>query len=312
MQPRFLAEKIEIVGADVEPARRPFELRDHDIEPIEATIDGGCGFYIVLDAFQPHPEAREARQGIAVKAVIQNFLHAGRIENRDHGVDHVEFGLVCIGRGFGGMVVTHQREHPAMAPRAGQICVTEDIAGSVDPRPLAVPEREGAVIARQRIKPGLLRAPAGGGRKFLVEARLEDDVVRLKPCARLEKLLIKTAQRRTAISGHEAGRIQPGTSIQLVLHHHQPKNGLRTRHEHPVFRQVVLVGQAHVMQRHANSLPDAGTGCLLPRPTASISSDTSVQRKRPAVNRSSGPTVGHPCAAARTSDQSWSEGGTKV
>ena len=81
-----------------------------------------------------------------------------------------------VGRRFRHVVVAHQREHAAMLGRAGKIGVAEDVAGTVDARTLAVPEGEHAVVPAFAKQLGLLRAPAGGGRQFLVQARLEDDV----------------------------------------------------------------------------------------------------------------------------------------
>ncbi len=97
-------------------------------------------FDVVLDAFDRRPGAGEARQRIAVEAVVDQLLHAGRVEDRDHRVDEQEFRRVRDGRGFGRMVVAHQRQHAAMLRRAGEVGVAEDVAGAVDAGALAVPD----------------------------------------------------------------------------------------------------------------------------------------------------------------------------
>jgi hypothetical protein len=79
------------------------------------------------------------------------------------------------------MVVAHEREHAAMPGGAGHIGVAEHVAGAVDPRALAIPQAEDAVILALAANLSLLRAPDGSGRKLLVEARLEDDVGLLQP-----------------------------------------------------------------------------------------------------------------------------------
>ena len=142
----------------------------------ERGIDGGRRFDVVLDAFDRRPGAGEARQRVAVEPVVDQLLHAGRIEDRDHRVDEEKLRRMGVGRGFGHVVVAHQGKHAAMLRRAGEIGVAEHVAGAVDARALAVPEREHAVVLAFAEQLGLLRAPAGGCRQFLVEAGLEDDV----------------------------------------------------------------------------------------------------------------------------------------
>src|SRR5271170_216784 len=88
--------------------------------------------------------------------------------------------LVCGARGLAAMVVTGQRDYAAERRRARQIAMLERIDRSIDPRALTVPEGEDAVIAGVLHERHLLGAPAGGGRQILVEARLEDDVMRGK------------------------------------------------------------------------------------------------------------------------------------
>ena len=48
----------------------------------------------ILEELQADPDAREARQGEAVKPVIENFLHAGRRQDRDHHIDEMVIRLM--------------------------------------------------------------------------------------------------------------------------------------------------------------------------------------------------------------------------
>ena len=73
-----------------------------------------------------------------------------------------------------------QHEHAAKRRGAGEIGVAEGVAGAIDPRPLAVPHAEHAVVAALAVQPGLLRAPQRGRGEVLVDARLEHDVVLLE------------------------------------------------------------------------------------------------------------------------------------
>ena len=131
-----------------------------------------------LTHLTPTQVPAEARHRIAVEAVIDDLLHARRVQDRDHHVDEMELGLVRGRGGFGRVVVAHQREHAAVLRGAGEVGVAEDVAGAVDARPFAVPHAEDAVVFALAAHLGLLRAPDRGRREILVEAGLEDDVVR--------------------------------------------------------------------------------------------------------------------------------------
>ena len=113
VEPLFLAELVEFM-ANVEPAGRQIDFRQDDVQAIKRHVDRRGRFDVVLDAFDRCPGSRETRQREAVEAVIDQFLDAGRIEDRHHRVDEGEFGGMGIGGGFGGVVVAHQRQHAAM------------------------------------------------------------------------------------------------------------------------------------------------------------------------------------------------------
>ena len=93
------------------------------------------------------------------------------------------------------MVVARNREHAAMPRRAEHVRVLEGVARAIDARPFAVPDAENAVIARARKQPGLLAAPDGCRRQFLVDARLKNDVVVGETLALVPKLLVVRPKR---------------------------------------------------------------------------------------------------------------------
>ena len=214
------------------------------------------------------PQKRD--RAIAVEAVVDQLLDAGRVEDRHHRVDEGEFGLVRDGRGFGGVVVAHQRQHAAVLRGAGHVGVAEHVAGAVDARPLAVPEPEDAVILAFAAQLRLLRAPAGGRGKLLVEAGLEDDVGRLKPLLGAPELLVEAAERRAAIAGDEAGGVQPGAPVALALHQQHADDRLRAGEEDALLRQVVLVVEGDVSQRSRGSLLSIGHRPFPPRGSTPI------------------------------------------
>src|SRR5690606_14262372 len=86
VKPLLLPELIELMTY-VEPARRHVEFRQHDIETIERHVDRRCRFDIVLHALDRSPGTREAREGETVKAVVDQFLHTCRVEDRHHRIN---------------------------------------------------------------------------------------------------------------------------------------------------------------------------------------------------------------------------------
>src|SRR5690606_23302700 len=116
------------------------------------------------------------------------------------------------------VVVAHQGEHAAMFRRAGEIGVAEDVARAVDARPLAVPDREDAVMPALAEELSLLRAPAGGGGEFLVEPRLEDDVGFGELLLVAPELRVEPAERRAAVARDVTCRVEAGPAVTLALH----------------------------------------------------------------------------------------------
>ena len=78
-----------------------------------------------------------------------------------------------------------------MGGGAGIVAVLEDVAGPVDPRTLAVPHGEDAVVACAGEQPGLLGAPDRGRREILVQPGFEDDVVFVQMGARAPELEVE-------------------------------------------------------------------------------------------------------------------------
>ena len=175
----------------------------------------------------------------------------GGIQDRDHHVDEIEFGLVRGGGQFRRVVVAHQRQHAAVLRGAGEIGVAEGVARAVDARPLAVPDAEHAVVLALAAQLGLLRAPQRGRGEVLVDRGLEQHVAWGEMLRRALELVVEPAQRRAAIAGDVARGVQPGAAVALVLHHRQPHQRLIAGDEHAAFGQIVLVVERDVIERHS-------------------------------------------------------------
>ena len=73
--------------------------------------------------------------------------------------------------------------------------MAEGVAGTVDARTLAVPQREHPVVLALTADLGLLRAPDCGGCQVFIDPGHENDVVRVEVLLGLAKLVVQATQR---------------------------------------------------------------------------------------------------------------------
>ena len=232
--------------------------RGDDLGSARLQRDGGGALDRVVDAFQRHPAAREARHGDAEEPVVEDLGDAGRVEHRHHGIDHGELGLVGRGRALADMVVAEQQQHATLGMRAEEVTVADGVARAIDARPLAVPEREDTVIRRRADQLHLLGALTRGGGQILVDGRLMVDVVGVEQWPDRLQRLVEGAQGRAAIARDVAGRVPAARQVAAALLHGQPNQGLHARQIDPAVILRVFVVEADVQERRQARLPD---GC---------------------------------------------------
>ena len=73
--------------------------------------------------------------------------------------------------------------------------MAEGVAGTVDARALAVPEREHPVVLALAADLGLLRTPDRSGCQVFVDPGHENDVVRVEVLLGLAELVVQATQR---------------------------------------------------------------------------------------------------------------------
>src|SRR5690606_7230784 len=93
VEPFFLTKLVQFV-ADMEATWRQLDLRQADPDAVESHVNRGGGFDIILHAFQCGPGAGKTRQRVAVNAIVDQFLHTGRVKDRDHRVNERELAGV--------------------------------------------------------------------------------------------------------------------------------------------------------------------------------------------------------------------------
>ena len=226
---------------------------DLDLDAVDAAVDGRGGLDVVLHALEADPDAGKARQGEAQDAVVEDLLHARRVQDRDHVVEEGELGLVRAGGAFAGMVVAHQGEHAAVLGGAGVVGVAEHVAGAVDAGALAVPDAEHAVVLAFAPQLRLLRAPQRGGGQVLVEAGHELDVVGLQDALGAQHGGFQRGDGRAAVARHVAGRIEPGLHVAGPLGQHQADDGLGAGQQLVGLVEGVFVVEADRILGHGGS-----------------------------------------------------------
>jgi hypothetical protein len=239
--PALLRQR-RIGDADVQPVGRDHEIRGQDeVCTVIVDQDGTAAFHHVVATFERDPRAGEARHRNRQKAELENVLDIRRIEHRDVEVHHAELARMDGARRFRPVVVAEQDEHAAMARSAGIAAMAERIAGAVDPRALAVPQREHAVVLAIAARLGLLAAPNRGQCEILVQPRLETHPLGFKPLAGALELQVVGRKRRAAITSHITGGVEAGRAVAPALNQRQADERLDAGEEHPAFGEVVFV-----------------------------------------------------------------------
>src|SRR5690606_9689262 len=100
---------------------------------------------------------------------------------------------------------------------------------------------EDAVVLALAEEFGLLRAPAGGGGEFFVQARLEDDIGFAELLPGAPELLVEAAERRAAIARYETRGVEAGAAVALALHQEHADDRLCSGQEDALLAEIELV-----------------------------------------------------------------------
>ena len=206
-------------------------------------FDRDAGFHDLRYGLEADPHAGEAAQRIAVFAEFEIFADARRMQRRHEPAHEGDVGLMRHRRGDAAMVVAGDHQHAAMGRRAIGVAVLQRIARAVDAGALAVPEAEDALHLLVGIGLDLLRAQHGRCGEVLVDGGQELDPVRLDLLLHAPELEVDAAERRAAIAGDEARRVEAGCLIPLGLIEHDADDGLGAGQEDPAFLAAVPVGE---------------------------------------------------------------------
>ena len=249
LHPRFGAEE-RIRPADRHAVGRQRKVGRHDdLRARRIDVDRRRALDGVGDALEADPAAGIAAHRPAMQAEVEDLLHAGRIEHRDHRRGEHVIRLVRQRRGLRAVVIAGEHQNAAVLGRACVVRMLEHVAAAVDAGPLAVPHREHAVVERARVQVDLLRAPDRRGREVLVEPGLEPDVRAVEELLRLPQREIERAERRAAVPGDEAGGVEARERVALPLQHQQAHERLHAGQVDATGVELILVVERDVAQR---------------------------------------------------------------
>src|ERR1700722_6431574 len=145
---------------------------------------------------------------------------------------------------------------------AGEIGVAERVAGAVDARTFSVPHAEHAIELAFAAQFSRLRSGERGRGEVFIGPGMEQDVVGFETRPGPHELQIEGAERRAAIAGHIARRIETGTAIALLLHQAKAYQRLKAADENAALPKVVLVVETNRQKRHRSfSTTIRGSAC---------------------------------------------------
>jgi hypothetical protein len=110
-------------------------------------------------------------------------------------------------------------------------------------------------VSRAREQVRLLAAPDGGGGQVLVQAFLEDHVVGGEQLGKPRGLLVQATQRRAAIAGQEARRIEPGPGVQALSIEEDADQRLHAGDERATIFEQIFVVERDFRVPHSKKIP---------------------------------------------------------
>jgi hypothetical protein len=167
----------------------------HDPHAVRIDLRGAHRVGDVRDHLEGHPEPGIPRQLEAEASQVEDVLDAAREEDRHLEVVESDLGRRWQGRRLCLGVVARQRQHAAVPSDPREVRVAEDVAAPVDPRRLAVPHPEHAVVPGAAVEVRQLAAEHGGRAEILVHAGNEDNLMLAEEIAMALDRLVEPAER---------------------------------------------------------------------------------------------------------------------
>ncbi len=157
------------------------------------------------------------------------------------------------GRTFARMIIAHKHQHTAIGRRSRQIGVAENIAGTINAGPFAIPQGKHAIIKPLAAHFRLLGSPDSGSGQIFIQPGFKFDIAWCQIGGCTFKLLVNAAHRRSAIAGNVTGGIKAFELVAFMLHQAKAYQGLRSAHVSAGTLQIVFVIKTDVCKLHFNT-----------------------------------------------------------
>ncbi len=140
------------------------------------------------------------------------------------------------------MIVACDHEHASVPGNAIGVAVPQRIAGAIESRTFAVPEREYPFDLALGVRGDALASERGGGGELLVDRRHEAHAMDVQQRFRLPHREVDAAERRAAITGDESGGVPAARAVEARLHQDEADQGLCAGDQDPaaIRRQVIV------------------------------------------------------------------------
>ena len=260
--------RVERPAVDLDHRRRRMYTVGVHVDGSRPVGDGG-------HQLEASPQPTRARECDGVSAQVERFLHVAGEEDRHVQIDHRGVARRRQGRRLRGGVVTDDGDDPAVHRRAREHRMTDRVAAAVEPRTLAVPNADDAVVAGVVERHRQLAAHDGAGRQFLVDGGLHHDREVGNGGRRTLEFLGERADRRALVAGRERGGGEAEPTVEPQLIGGEPGDRLDPGEEHGAVLEPESVGELVratrtgrlgliAVDRHDSSLRRALTHCCTP------------------------------------------------
>ena len=224
--------------ADVEAVRRQRDSRRAGgrwlTRPGPASIEAAVST-VSWTHLSADPAAAVARQGEAVEAEVEDLGDAGRVEDRDHGVDQGVLALVRGGRATrrcDRRPSAPARRHAAALPARLPWRNTSPDRSTPGPLPYQMPNTPSWAALAVESACWVPQSAVAARSSLTARAGRPRDRHRRSAWPPPE-LLVEPAQRRAAIAGDVARGVEARRQVALALHHRQPDQRLDAGQEDP-------------------------------------------------------------------------------
>ena len=234
------------------------------LDPVGVHVDGAGAVGDGRDQLEADPHAAGAGEGDRVPSEVERLLDVAGEQDRHVQID--QRGVAGAGqrRGLGLRIVADDGDDATTVRRPGEDGVANGVAGAVEPRRLAVPDADNAVVALVAERVDELTAHHRGGGELLVDTGTDDDRQVGHGGRSGRRFLLERPDRRALIAGDERRRVQAEAPVDAQLVGRQAGDGLHPGEEDAALLEAEAIRE--LVRGEVGSLDEVGHGPVVPSP----------------------------------------------